>query len=700
MFPKASRSDRKGCEAVSKVIEGHIREILYNSKAEEVLDQAAKNIIEAGIGCISVDLVQSEQNKFGVEVKIKSEPNFQAVIPDAMSQERDWSDGQHVTRFFYKTKEEFKNEYSDIEIPTSDEFENFRGTELETWYKENTIALAYHYEIITEKENWVKLSDGQEYLKEEGEEVIKEYREAQKKKQGIAEFKQILQSSIPQSPTPGVMPSSPMQNPPASQNGLPGVPSPQNQQGVGTPNGQTPSPMNQVAPNVEPEEEEIELEIVDEREIEIKKVQYYLMTGKEILEGPVEWNSKYLPVVFDVGRVSFVKTERHVEGVANKGKHGQNMVDQHAIELHDALDRSIKAQVYVTPSMLAGLKPQWDKANDGSQIALPVNPDKEGKIQSPVPIQRYIPVTEMQQLGNSMQLIQSSMGMSNIEADNNPNNQSGEAIKKKQSFSSPVVQEFFDMHWKFVQRLGDILVDLITKNYDGERELVTREINLSDKKHAIVNIKAGKALQIVRKDPDLYSALDIADIEKFIAENGKEAIYNSLKDGEYKVIIEPGLPTQTARQEDAVALQGYLSTIGMADDSKLLEKYVFAKKLEGTDELTDIYRLKLIMSGLIEPSDEEEKKKVQEFSQRQKQMMQNNPNFLIQQMKLEEKKLDVQLAQIKMQTEQAKMQGAQAKSVQEGAKANKEIKGTDQDIEAVVMRVLQKLMGQNQQMLQ
>ncbi len=124
MFPKASRSDRKGCEAVSKVIEGHIREILYNSKAEEVLDQAAKNIIEAGIGCISVDLVQSEQNKFGVEVKIKSEPNFQAVIPDAMSQERDWSDGQHVTRFFYKTKEEFKNEYSDIEIPTSDEFEN------------------------------------------------------------------------------------------------------------------------------------------------------------------------------------------------------------------------------------------------------------------------------------------------------------------------------------------------------------------------------------------------------------------------------------------------------------------------------------------------------------------------------------------------------------------------------------------------
>ena len=722
-YPEVFPSDKKGSKVIAKVLEGHLRDILYKNTAGSKIDDAGVSSIRCGFGAISFDLQYNDERKFDLDVIIESEPNFAEILPDSFSKESDYSDSKHVTKFFRKSKEDFKSEYPDIELPSADAITNFPGTEYENWYKDETVALAKYFEFKTAKVKWAKLSDGSEYPYDEAEKVIaadKERREIEKQQKTLVMSVASLmppQQVGPSPEGPGAAPAAtpgpetmaqggpqpenpgPAMPPMPAMGGTPGAPQPP-MPGAPGPGPPTPA-LNPEQPNLgEPEEEE-ELKIIDERDVEEKKIQYFLLTGHHIIKGAKEWPSSYLPYLMELGNVGFVGSKRVVRGFVNKGVSGQKLLDQYFTEVADAIDRQVKAQFMVTPGHVAPFQKEWSEANKGDSVVLPVNPGKkDDAMPFPIPIPPVGPPTsQMAQIKSSMDIIKAAIGMHGPDVgEEGGGADSGVAVQRKQAPGDISSFSFIDNHQKFITRMGKVLLDMILKNYTSERDLTIRELDDSQKR-VLINVQAKKALKIVRTDPELYSGMDLKDIEHFIRENGPEELYNSLKEGKYDVRVKAGPPYQTAREEEAQKLASFMTNAASLDD---WSKYCIAKSIDGLDEFAEGIRKRLILQGIIKP-DKDEVQDVQEMQQRTSAIMQNNPQYKLQMgkiqetsMKAETEQLKIKLEMLKQQTEQMKLQTAGAKATKEGVALQKEVAGTPGEIDKLVaesvMRVLPQLL--------
>jgi hypothetical protein len=726
-YPQVFPSDKKSSKVIANVLEGHLRDILYKNTAGSKIDDAGVSSIRCGFGAVSFDLQYNEERKFDLDVIIESEPNFSEILPDSFSKESDYSDGKHVTKFFRKSKTDFKEEYPDIEFPSSDAIASFPGTEYENWYKDETVSLAKYFEFKTTKVKWVKLSDGSEYPEAEAEKVIaadKERRDIEKQQKmlamGVASIMPTEQGA-PEStmPGPGVllpMPQGgmppqvqPMGGPAGVAMPAPGVPAMSPPGMTGSPNptmpgspGSGPTPMAADI-NAEPKpaeaEEEEELKIIDSRDVDEKKIQYFLITGHRVIKGPKDWPSSYLPYLMELGNVGFVGSKRVVRGFVNKGVTGQKFLDQYFTEVADAIDRQIKAQLLVKASHISGFQKEYQEANKGDSVVLPVNPgSKDDAMPLPIPIaQNGPPTAQMAQIRSSMDMIKAAIGMHGPDVgEEGGGTDSGVAIQRKQAPGDIGAFSFIDNHQKFITRMGKILLDMILKNYTSERDLMVRDLDDSQKR-VLINVQAKKALKIVRTDPELYSGMDLKEIEDFIRENGPEELYNSLREGKYDVRVKAGLPHQTAREENAQKLSAFMQNAGSLG---LWEKYCIAKELDGMDTYTEGLRKQLILQGIIKP-DKEEIPEIQELQQRTTAVMQNNPQMKLQQAKMQEmemkaqtEQLKIQLELAKQQTEQLKLQAMGAKAQKEGVALAKEVSGTPQEIDRLVAESVMRILPQ------
>ena len=107
-YPEVFPSDKKASKVTAKVLEGHLRDIMYKNTAGSKIDDAGVSAIRCGFGAISFDLQYNDERKFNLEVLIESEPNFAEILPDSFAKEADYSDAKHVTKFFRKSKTDFK----------------------------------------------------------------------------------------------------------------------------------------------------------------------------------------------------------------------------------------------------------------------------------------------------------------------------------------------------------------------------------------------------------------------------------------------------------------------------------------------------------------------------------------------------------------------------------------------------------------
>jgi hypothetical protein len=711
-YPEVFPSDKKASKITAKILEGHLRDILYKNTAGSKIDDAGVSAIRCGFGAISFDLQYNDERKFDLDVVIESEPNFSEILPDSFAKESDYSDAKHVTKFFRKTRADFEKEYPNIEIPSSEFISKTTGTEYESWYKDETVALAKHFEFKMTKVRWAKLSDGSEYPYEEAEKVIaadKEKREIERQQKQLVTA---VASLIPQQPAepqgatpqaPGMpMPPMPMggPGPEAGAQPMPQPPTggmPPQQPMPGAPGPMSPMP----GPNPEEmgaaEDEEEDLSIIDEREVEEKKIQYFLITGHHIIKGPKDWPSSYLPHLMELGNVGFVGSKRVVRGLVNKGVTGQKFLDQYFTEVADAIDRQIKAQFFVTPGHINGFQKEYQEANKGDSVVLPVNPGKASDAMPvPVPIQQQGPPTaQMAQVKSSMGMIKAAIGMHGPDVGEEGGGvDSGVSIQRKQAPGDIGTFSFLDNHQKFITRMGKIILDMILKNYTSERDLMVRDLD-DTQKRVLINVQAKKALKIVRTDPELYSGMDLKDIEGFIKENGTEAEYNSLREGKYDVRVRAGLPHQTAREENAQKLSAFMSN---AAQLGLWEKYCIAKEVDGLDEYAEGLRKQLIIQGVLK-ADKEEEPEIQEMQQRTSAAMQSNPQFKLQQAKTQEaaekiktEQLKIELELAKQKTEQMKLAAASAKAQTEGVKLHKEISETPGEIDAIVQESVLRLL--------
>jgi Phage P22-like portal protein len=708
-------SDNKGTYKIAKVLEGHVRDILYNSQADAIFDFAAQSAVYQGLGMFSVSTEDSEVNSFLQEIIIKLEDADTIICdPDAMLPTL--SDATFWCKTYGLPKERFEDEYkgkydkSALEEHMAPTFlgslpltSNYQG-----WYKEGYIQLAEYYVKEYHMEKRVLLSDGNEYTEEEGKKKLLEDRKKRKSSKLTAGMASALMlppnamgqmasgQSGPMGPVSGALtPFTPQAGPTPGPGGVaPMAPGPQGAPGSPTPQmpGAPPSPI------MEQEEEEQELKVLDRHDVNVPCWYRYIIYGDGILVGPEEFvgDQPFFPVF---GLMSRIDGKRVWSGLVNDGIFAQKLINEWVTDDAERLKNTLKTNFFITPHQTRGFEAMWKRASEISYPGLPYNPDPTVQGGGPVPYKPGPPQVNFQQIQQMQQFVMQAVGMygSDLGAKTGMV-QTGSGEAQLQKPGDTAAFHFADNLNRAKDALVRNLVKMILKLYDTKRDvrMMEQDDNVG---YTIINARAKDVLKSYKENPERYSMVEERDLEDYIKDNGDEEIYNKMI-GKYAVKTKPGPASSTMREENAKSLFEFMKMIDKQPDTpkNTLLQYEIAKNINGLEGLLPKMREMLVLQGVLEPK-RDEIQKVQKKRMMMEQQKQKDPRF-------QKTVADVQFQGQKIKTEQMKQSNEQLKHQENilkiknaGTQLGKEVMNVpdmsqiEQIIEQKVTEILQKMLG-------
>jgi len=266
------------------------------------------------------------------------------------------------------------------------------------------------------------------------------------------------------------------------------------------------------------------------REIDTHKIVMVVSSGKEILEGPVDWKGSYFPWIMIYGEYKVIP---HSKGKGNDklwwglvrfAKDAQRSLNLSKTSIAETIAQSSKSKVWATPKQAEGLESQWALAHKQNMPFQLYNPDPK----APGPPMRVgaadVPIALMQQAAIDNEDLKDVMGLPDANLGQSGNESSGRAIFARQQQGEIATFNFKDNHAKGIERTHELLIDLIPKIYDTER-----------------------SIRILGTDgAETYKKINTVI---FNPETGKSPTVNDLSVGKYDVTVTVGPAFATLRQE-------------------------------------------------------------------------------------------------------------------------------------------------------
>lgn len=149
------------------IVEGHIRHIEYKSRHDGFSTEIFNDTTAGGFSVAKVYTDYESPKSFKQEIRLeRKDPTLCGFDPLAKKKAK--QDGRFCFEIFYKTKEEFEEEYPDISL---DRISFSKSMEGFNWsYKHQTediVALVDYYEKKKKKVRLVKIATGEEMTKDE-----------------------------------------------------------------------------------------------------------------------------------------------------------------------------------------------------------------------------------------------------------------------------------------------------------------------------------------------------------------------------------------------------------------------------------------------------------------------------------------------------------------------------------------------------
>lgn len=321
--------------------------------------------------------------------------------------------------------------------------------------------------------------------------------------------------------------------------------------------------------------------VVRRRTVMKWRVMWCKVDGSNLLEGPVFYDWKRIPVVRVPGRYINIEGRKKLQSLIRHSKDAQR---NYNTRVSDMIERSAlmpKAPYLVTQRMIEGYENEWQRANIASRPFLPYNVDKEAVESGGMP-QRIAPIDmPMAALALAQQAagdIQATTGFFDPALGNGEemNRVSGKALVQHTRRSDLGSFEFIDGFGGALQLTWDMGLDMIPTIYDSAR-----------------------VIRIAGSD----------GVQKMVAVNQTGAggdIINDLKAGEYDCVVTIGPSFQTQRQE---TLETMIEAAGVLPALAALAPDLIAKNIDvrDADEMTRRLRISLIQQGIVQPTPEEAK---------------------------------------------------------------------------------------------
>ena len=281
------------------------------------------------------------------------------------------------------------------------------------------------------------------------------------------------------------------------------------------------------------------LKIIAERKVKSHKVEHYLLSGEEVLEGPNEWPGRHIPIFPVIGSETALESKIIRSGLVRFSRDPQQLYNFWRSSAAEAIALAPRAPFLATPAMIAKFKGQWDTQNTVSRPYLLYEPDPDAPggrpMREPPP---DIPAALVQESALASDEMKATTGIYDAALGARSNEISGVAIRARESQGGVSALHYQDNLLATLHHLGEALIDLVPKIYDSER---TIRIMREDESHEPVRINV-----------------------PVMGVDGKPMLLNDLSQGTYDVRVKIGPSYATRRSEAADSMLQFIQAVPQA----------------------------------------------------------------------------------------------------------------------------------------
>lgn len=278
------------------------------------------------------------------------------------------------------------------------------------------------------------------------------------------------------------------------------------------------------------------IEITAEREVETSKVQWFKCSGAEILEGPIEFPCKYIPVVPVYGRELFIDGYTVYRGLVRHAKDAMRSYNFFRTADVERAALSPKAPWKAPWDTIKNFASIWQTANTDNHSYLPYEPQQHGK----EPERIAPPSSSPGETQQSMQANEDLFGTIGIYrpgiGEQTATHKSGRAIRAEQAQGDRGTYSFVDNRARSIEQIGRILIDMIPRIYDSTRVV---RIMQSDGSEDYVQIN--------------QSVMD--------EQTGESVTIADMTAGKYDCVVDVGPSYQTQREEAVDSMLDFMKIL-------------------------------------------------------------------------------------------------------------------------------------------
>ena len=318
------------------------------------------------------------------------------------------------------------------------------------------------------------------------------------------------------------------------------------------------------------------VELKRKRMVKDPQVMWAKITGADVLEGPMEFPCRYIPIVAVTGEEWHLGEETYRSSVIRFAKDPQRMFNYAASTDAEVTAAQPKAPFMVSTKQIANLEDIWAEMGTKNRPYLVYNSDPDaGGMPS-----RMQPPVASQALQLQMQMaaenIKRTTGIYDASLGARSNETSGRAILARKEESQNATSIYADNMVKAITHTGCILVDMIPRIYDTQRMV------------RILGEDGQEKMETIN--------------QMVMTANGPQT-YNDMTVGRYDVNVSVGPSYSAKREETQQGLQSLLQAVPGA--AQLIgDLYVSTMEWEHADRAAERLR-KMLPPGVAEESDEE-----------------------------------------------------------------------------------------------
>lgn len=405
--------------------------------------------------------------------------------------------------------------------------------------------------------------------------------------------------------------------------------------------GPTPYPRPELGPGMGPKRADAIAAGASIEKRDSYKVERYVISGQEVLEGPEEWMGFHIPIVPFLGEE--IKIGRRIvrRGIIRTMKDPQRLYNYAISADAEAVALQPKAPFKGTRLNFEQFEDQWETANSKNWPYLEYTPDPANGGRPP---EREPPPVSSSGIKELLAVATGDMssvsGIYPPQLGQQSNETSGKAIIARQREGDTGTFHYMEAFARAIERVGQIVIDLIPHVYDTERTL------------RVVG-DDGKAIKL--------------DINKQIIDPNGDGIattmFNDVTIGTYQLSVEMGPSYSTKREEAREGMQVLMQSLGQQVAPLLADLYVqgqdfpLAKQIAGRLRHLlppQIAQAEALQSGEQPPPQQPPQPPPPEVMLKNKEI-EGKLALQTQQQALDQKKLEVELVKVNAELEKARI---------------------------------------------